>query len=235
MKEIRAYLSQPESDRLWSEGLALLAKHGFPQYATLYDELQVGPMGRNPTRLLQALDSLQHQRPAGPAQVVVETPKSPTLAPPKTSSEVEALLLLRRAKQRRAQCSQQFHTCNTDEERAEVCDLIDRATAEIRKQEIAVAHLQRFGTLPSPAEAEDAPLPDSEEELEREQTRCSSQILKLENAIVHLMTLPETSKKREKLPEKQDQLRHVYARKQAVRLKRRLLKAQADEENEDDA
>jgi chaperonin cofactor prefoldin len=231
MNDLKIYLDLPATHQLYSAGLALLDKYGGNAHATAISKLSPGPFGNNRFQLLQLLSKL-YESPPGytPTEVVVHQPVSKTIElTPSTNEEINLLIALRKARQYRAQCSQQFHACSTDEERAGVCDLIDKATANIKQLKQDYEYLKSTGQLPAPKDEYSAPLPDTEEELAKEQTRLSSQRLKVENRIIHLLGLKENSSKRKKIPELEDKLRLINARWAAVRFKRKKLEHESKE------
>lgn len=230
MDAIRTYLALPSGERSYTEGLKLLEEFGGLAHAVAYAAFSKGPQGNNRQKLFNLLRSLPAQAaPVRAANIEVQATQPDTLTP-SNASEVSLLVGLRKAKQDRAKCSQQFHTCSTDQERAEVCALIERATERIRKLESDLAKLQRYGAIEAPKEEEEVlPIPDDDEGLRNEQRRLNSQRLKLEKRIVLLMSLPESDKRRKQLPYKERQLRALNARKQAVRMKLTTLKTLQDE------
>jgi hypothetical protein len=229
MDAIRTYLAAPSGERSYTEGLKLLEEFGGMAHAVAYAALAKGPMGNNRQKLFNLLQSLPAQSPPPRAEAIEVQASKPALLTPSNASEVSLLVALRKAKQERAKCSQQFHTCNTDQERAEVCVLIEMATERIRKLEADLAKLQRYGAIEVKQEEEELPIPDDLEGLRNEQRRLNSQLLKVENTIVMLLSLPESDKRRKKLPEKEKQMRHLNARKQAVRIKIRSINIEQDE------
>lgn len=220
---INEYLGLDENKRLYSLGLKLLHDHGLPEYASQYQLLKAGPMGQNRYKLFTILNKLKSSSPPKAVQITIEKPAVKSLTP-SSRTELDLLLALRKAKQKRAQCSQQFHTCKTDNDRAAVCDLIDKATANIKQIEKDLAHVQQFGKLPEKTIQHD-PLPETLDELKLESSRISSNILKVEKRISYLEALPPTDKKRKGLAERQGKLQALIARKQACRKRIQKLKA----------
>jgi hypothetical protein len=179
---------------------------------------------------MQLLEELAKATPKQPAIVQVQAaPVSVQELTPQNGQELDVLLQLRKARQRRAQCSQQLHACDTDEDRAAVCDLIDRATKEVHRLEKQYSHLKRHGTLPI---EEDRPLPTTLEELQKERDRISSQRLKVEQRLLFLYSLPENSRKRKHIPDNERKLREINARWIAARWH---LKKMTYEPKENDA
>jgi hypothetical protein len=218
MLDLKTYLQLPERQRLYSEGMALLHRHGLPQYSAEYNLLNIGPMGNNRHKLFAILKKLQ-ETPAIARPVLVEIADNRLPVDdlkPKSKIELELMLKLRKLKQQRAQCSQQFHSCDTDQQRAEVCDLIDKATAAIRKAEKELHHLQRFGALPK-NEIENKPIPTDLEELRLELARVDSHIGKVERRLDYLLELPDTHVKKKTLPATEEKCRSLYIRQRAIK------------------
>lgn len=228
MKDIQEYLAIPDTHRLYAMGLELLVKYGLPTYQHQYTILARGPLGNNRENLEQILRAIQKQGViAAPqpeaASINVIAPRAEIAT--STNTEVQLLLELRRMRMERAKISQMFHSCDTDEERALICSRIEAQNQLITKQEGIVAYFQRHGKLPEEADdAEDTPLPDDKEELALMRNRCSSSILKVEKRIEHLLSLPETSKKRAQLPGQQKKLERLAARRLAIRNKQKAMK-----------
>lgn len=230
--KLEEYLNLPENERLYSDGLAILKEHGLPMFAPEFAHLQAGPMGNNRRRLFDVLAKIpENKGPIVRAEITVQSQDAyaQNIAP-SSRAELDLMLQLRRQKQQRAKCSQQFHSCDTDAERAEVCTLIDKATEAMRDTEKRLAYVQRHGRLPEIETEPAEPLPDDPEELEKIQFRLSSQILKVEKRIVYLLALPANSPKRKQLREKEALLHKLTARKTAVRLKRKAISLQDEPE-----
>lgn len=223
--EIRTYLAMPDTHRLYSAGLKLLAAYGLPTYQQQYTELSTGgPVGGNRSSLMAILGALSSVKEPPPAAAI--QPKSVT---PKTgeelNTEVDLLLSIRRMRQERAKLSQQFHSCATDEERAAVCDAIDKQNQLIAKREGEISYFQRHRQMPQdPTPLIEGDLPTTEQELSDLRRRLSSNILKKEKAIDTLLSLPETHSRRSRLPKLQADLNLLMARRDLVRRKIRTIR-----------
>lgn len=225
MNEIEAYFQLPDSHRLYSTGLALLQKYGLPQFSTQYTQLSAGPRGNNRTLLELLLRGLVPKPSAAPPTFTANTSKNQE--PQRPVEEIDLLLALRRLRQERSQLSQQFHSCDSDTDRAAVCDRIEAQNLLIATQMGKVAYFQRYRKLPPEGEDEadmSHDLPDNITELEAMRSRLSSRILKIEKRIETLLSFPENSRKRADLPKKQKQLTEALARRSAVRAKLRELR-----------
>lgn len=231
MDAIATFLAQPLDERSYTEGLRLLEAHGGFAYAADYAKLAKGPMGGNRHRLFLLLRQLPRQAEKVQAAHIEVHATQPDLLTPNSPNEISALMALRKAKQDRAKCSQQFHTCHTDAERAEVCALIERATERIRKLQGELARLQQGIKPAEEAEEEELALPDDEEALAAENARIGSRKAKVERRVLHVLALPETDRNRKKLPAYEEQLRKMNARQQAIRIKLRAMRLAKEQES----
>lgn len=216
MNEIRDYLRLPASMRLYSKGMELFSKYALlmPQFAPYFATLSVGPLGNNIQLLEECLQGVVALGPAIPFKVsVVETkPPKPTLAV-KSTQELDLLVKVRKLRQERAKTSQAFHGCQSDTERAHICDLIDQIDKEIKEVDGQLAYIQRHGALPPQESVEEKPLPETYEGLMKERNRLSSNIFKVEKRIEHLETLPPSMKRTRNLVNNHDKLRRLTSRK----------------------
>ncbi|MEL6607060.1 MAG: hypothetical protein AAFP77_19740 [Bacteroidota bacterium] len=232
MSDLRTYLALPPNHQLYSEGLVLFQRHCMDSHGQHYAQLSSGPFVGNKELLLQCLKQAKADGstnvPAKPAVVVVHSPET-KIGTPKTEAEIELAIQLRKLRQERARTSQQFHGCTEGDEgndqRAMLCDDIERISKQISATAKKLSHLQQYGYLPK--EEEIKPLPDTVDECRKEINRVSSLRLKTERRIEYLLTLSENSRKRKKqLPENQKKLQEILVRWSALRIqKRRLEKA----------
>lgn len=236
MNEIKQYLDTPETHRLYSTGVALLAKYGLPAYQAQYGKIAGAPTANNREELLRILKLLEKQNapstaPAGAAGVAINISVPPPAAEDLASTEVKLLLDVRRMRQERAKLSQQFHSCQSDEERAAVCDAIERQNQVIAKQEGVIAYFQRHRKMPRAVEEYvDTPLPENEKELIDARRRLSSNILKKEKMIDFVLSLPETDRSRAKLPKYEKELNYMLAKRTQIRQKLKDLREAKEEE-----
>jgi uncharacterized protein YhaN len=232
MNDLQEYIKLPKSHQLYSTGLSLLRKYGQEHYPAELQKLSVGPMGNNRLQLMQLLKKICSQ-PISAKPSVIRVHAAPVQTSditPTNGKEIELLLQLRKARQNRAKCSQQLHGCHSDTERAQVCDMIDRASAEVKSLEQQYNHLKATGSLP-PEEEDDfnIPLPNTLDDLKKEQTRLSSLRLKTEKRLIYLYNLPDNSRKRNQIPGYEKKLRSINARWSAVRLKCKQIEYESEE------
>jgi len=231
MKAIEQYLNQPATHQLYSEGLKLAQENATVTDSALLAQLAVGPMGNNRHKLMQLLERLAASPTVQSNSVKVHAaPVAVQELTPSNSHELDLLLLLRKARQKRAQASQQLHACDSDQERAQVCDMIDRASEGVKKLEQQYSHLKRHGSLPL---EEDEALPNTVDGMKKERDRLSSKRLKVENRLLYLYNLPEGSRKRKQIPDQEAKLQSINFRWLAVRWK--LKQLEYHESEKDDA
>lgn len=228
MNEIEAYLSLPDKERLYSEGLALFKQYGAASRPEVWNKLKVGPMGRNKAILEEELGLLELSPPTpAPSTPNIQViPAAPKKEEAQDVGEYEYQLLTQKRKllQERMQHSQSFHDCDTDQQRAQVCDNIEDVNKELDEIEGKMAYVRRYKKLPPAPELKTFILANTDEELAKEQHRCRSNILKVEKRIEHLLSLPENSPQRAKLPAKQQQLQELVIKVELIVQKRKKLK-----------
>lgn len=231
MEEIAMYLALPKQERLYSVGLALFEQYGAALKPDVWKKLKVGPMGRNRQLLEEELGQLEVNRAEAVPKLDVQVIPAPKPKNVEKEGDYEYNLLTRKRKllQERMQYSQSFHDCNSDEERAMVCDSIREVNKDLQEVEGNLAYFKRYKKPPPAPEPKTFVLPDTDEELAAEQQRCRSNILKVEKRIDYLLSLPEKSSKRSKLPEKQDQLRELVIKVELIIQKRKKLKREQEE------
>lgn len=223
MDEIRDYMQQPASQRLYSEGMRLFTQYALPhpQFAPHFSTLSAGPRGNNVQKLEECLKGCLRLAPPTPVKaVVVETkPAKPSLAV-KSLDQVEMLVEIRKLRIQRSKAAQSFHDHDTDEGRARVCDRIDELEKAIKDLDGKLAYYQRYGKLPPPPlKAAPLPLPEDKAGLARELNLVNNRIRYIERQINHFSTLPEHDKRRSEMPEKQEKLAYYASRKITVKQK----------------
>jgi len=231
MEEIAMYLALPKQERLYSVGLALFEQYGAALKPDVWKKLKVGPMGRNRQLLEEELSQLKVSGVEAAPKLDVKVIPAPALKNAQEEGDYEYELLTQKRKLllERMQHSQSFHNCNSDEERAMVCDSIREVNKELQEVEGNLAYFKRYKKPPPAPEPKTFVLPDTDEDLAAEQQRCRSNILKVEKRIEYLLSLPENSSKRSKLPEKQDQLRELVIKVELIIQKRKKLKREQEE------
>jgi hypothetical protein len=221
MEDLKQYLSRPAQLRLYSEGLELFRRYALQEFSQHFKDLQLGPLGNNPQTLLECLQAVAS---SGVVEPVFKVPVIKTVLPsaeiraPKTLPEVELMLQLRRLRQKRSSTAQQFHECQDDQERALICDALDAITAQIRKKQEEITHVQRFGVEKPAPQIRPKKLPKTENELQKLQNYTSSNILKVERRIDDLLALPENNRKRRQyLSKREERLQELTSLRLEIR------------------
>lgn len=235
MEEIRDYLRRPASMRLYSQGMVLFQKYALmrPQFAPHFATLSVGPMGNNIQTLEECLKAcLQLAPPAPPKVVTVETKPKPASLAVKSRREVDLLVKIRKLRIDRAKTSQRFHSCESDLERAHICDIIEDIEAQIKETDTMIVYIQLHGAPPpEAAKTEDDPIPTDLPGLRKELNRVSNHILKIEKRIEHLETTPPSLKKVRLLTDRQEKLHYLISRRIVIKSKLDQFKKKAHEQN----
>lgn len=234
MEDLRTYLALSPNEQLYSEGLQLFRQYAMASHAQYYTKLAPGPFVGNREKLLLCLreaSALPHQPAPKPTVVTIEAPKAAPRVPT-NQKEFELAIQLRKLRHQRKQSSQQFHGCDPtttgDAERALICDRIDAINIEIKTAAAKLTYLQQYGHLPKEVEEQAKPLPDTIEACKKERSLLSSNILKVENRIAFLLTLPpNSSKRRKQLPGKNEQLQQLVSRRTSIRIKIKQLENDA--------
>ena len=229
MNPVEAYLQQPATHRLYSEGLKLFQAYGLNAYPQAWQKLSAGPFGQNKEELEGILRRIAQQplpevAPAPPPKVTVHAVPAPQSPEEPVNLEYDVLKKLRHHRQRRMQLSQSFHDCETDDDRAHVCDLIQAENDALRQLDGELAYIRRFGKKPPEPEPETIELPNDDEALATMQNRLRSRILKVEKRIEFLVDLPEKDRRRAKIPAQQNKLRDLQTRVDLIVEKRNKLK-----------
>lgn len=232
MNPVDTYLAKPAPERLYSEGLALFQQYGLNAFPKAWQKLSAGPFGRNTDDLEAVLRKISAAGLANSVPAISQPPPTVTVhtipPPPKkeTVAELEYGVLkdIRHKRQERMRHSQSFHNCNTDAERALVCDAIQAVNDELKRLDGELAYIRRFGKKPPEPEPETFTLPEDLQELTKMQQRHRSRILKVEKRIEFLTDLPEKDKRRAKLPAQFNKLRELQTRVELIVEKRKKLK-----------
>lgn len=235
MNAVETYLAMPDTERLYSAGLELFRQYGYNQWPSLWERLQLGPLGRNRELLETHLKQLAGSSLDAPVipprpQIIIKQAEPEQKKVPAGVLEYELLKKIRHHRQNRARYSQTFHNCSTDEERALVCDAIQAENDIIKAIGGKIAYVKRFGKLPPEQEPEEFILPNNLKELSTVLNRTSSNILKVEKRIEIILTLPDNSRKRADLPAKYDQLRELQTRRELIKDEIKRLKNEQEKD-----
>ena len=226
--EINNYLKKAESERLYSEGLRLFERYGSVKYPNLLQRLKAGYFGSNRSDMEYHLRLLANDPDTVakgdvevegkvPVIVVYDAPKMATPQPKKWTAEADAGFYdlnrkLRKAYQKRAQTSDSFHQCESDYERALVCQSLTEQSKIIKEYEARIEDYRKTGTMQTLDDLKQKDqfiLADTYSELLKQQKVYKDRIRRLNLRITMLegeLEKKPNNRKRRELHNKQEKL-----------------------------
>ena len=225
-------------NRSYKAGLALFSQYGITKYPKIWTEVSKGNFGSNRSYLEHYLTKLSkeitfslhqsnptHTIKTKPVIVSMPAEKPEETIKEKPNIEIELHKKITSQKNKRLVIAQSFQDCETNEDRANVCDQLEGINALILEKQEALQYFLKFETLPKGKEEEIFELAKTDAELRIQQNQAQANKGGIKKKIEHALLFPEGSPKRAKLQEWESKHSNLLIRIQLIKDERKRIES----------